>query len=298
MSDTQTQLSNPGVIRDAVTHNTETDSIGIRICAELEYSFESESDVLLAVEAMPMYDQHLIKDKLLVNGTESLHPLPQADGVGQRTFFTGHDKVLVEYHADLIIERPEVDFSLLTAAPAGHFANAVVNYVFPSRYCESDKLHTFVQDQFGHLSGGVLVQAMADWIYENFTYEPGASSGTTTAIESFVTRRGVCRDYAHVLIAFCRAAMIPARMVSAYALHLEPQDFHAVVEVWLANGVNEQGRAIGSWYLVDATRLAPTSGMARIAVGRDATDISFMTIFGQANMIRQSVSVKELNLED
>ena len=103
-------------------------------------------------------------------------------------------------------------------------------------------------------------------------YVPGSSDTETTAADAFVSRQGVCRDYAHLLASFARAAGIPARLVSAYAWRLEPPDFHAVVEVWLDGG----------WHLVDPTGLAPIEGMARIAVGRDATDIAFMTIFGEA----------------
>ena len=81
-----------------------------------------------------------------------------------------------------------------------------------------------------------------------------------------------------------RAAGVPARMVGAYAWGLEPQDFHAVVEVWLE----------GCWHLVDATGLAPIEGIARIGVGRDATDISFLTIFGQGTLNHQQVRVERV----
>ena len=89
-----------------------------------------------------------------------------------------------------------------------------------------------------------------------------------------------------LLIAFARAADVPARMVSAYGLGIDPPDFHAVVEVYLD----------GRWHLIDPPRLAPEENLVRIAVGRDATDISFMTIFGTANMISQSVRVAETSL--
>jgi transglutaminase-like putative cysteine protease len=81
-----------------------------------------------------------------------------------------------------------------------------------------------------------------------------------------------------------RAANIPARMVGAYAWQLKPQDFHAVVEVWLE----------GDWHLIDATGLAPVEGIVRIGVGRDATDISFLTVFGQAQFIAQQVRVEQI----
>ena len=125
---------------------------------------------------------------------------------------------------------------------------------------------------------------MADWIGREMAYVPGSTSGETTAADAFVARQGVCRDYAHLMATFARAAGIPARLVSGYALGLKPPDFHAVVEVWLDGG----------WHLVDATCLAPTANVARICVGRDATDIAFMTIFGTAELIEQSVTVTRI----
>jgi transglutaminase-like putative cysteine protease len=126
---------------------------------------------------------------------------------------------------------------------------------------------------------------MADWIHDHVDYVFGSSDGTTTAGDSFIRRQGVCRDFAHLLITFARAAGIPARMVSAYAWRLDPPDFHAVVELWLED----------AWHLVDPTRLAPIDGIVRIAVGRDATDISFMTIFGAAEMKSQSITIERID---
>ncbi|MDV3455787.1 transglutaminase family protein [Sphingomonas sp. HF-S4] len=97
----------------------------------------------------------------------------------------------------------------------------------------------------------------------------------------FIRREGVCRDYAHVMITLARAAGVPARIASVYALGVEPQDFHAVAEIFLG----------GEWHLVDATGMAEEGAMAKIGVGRDAADVSFLTVFGTAVMNGQSVKV-------
>ena len=152
----------------------------------------------------------------------------------------------------------------------------------PSRYCPSDEFNAFVMAEFGEISGGPLIIAMRDWIMESFTYVPGSSTAATTARESFVKRQGVCRDYAHVLIALSRAAGIPARIASVYAPDVDPPDFHAVAEIWLE----------GAWHLVDATGMARASEMVVIGVGRDAADVSFLTSFGQADMLTQTVNVR------
>ena len=144
----------------------------------------------------------------------------------------------------------------------------------PSRYCNGEPFEAFVRKTFGNLDGGAKIDSMRDWVETNLEYVSGASNGSTTAEDTFVQRRGVCRDFAHLLTAFARAAHLPARVVSVYAPGLTPPDFHAVVEVWLDGG----------WRLIDPTGMARPEEMAVICVGRDATDIAFMTVFGVATL--------------
>ncbi len=157
-----------------------------------------------------------------------------------------------------------------------------VQYLMPSRYCPSDQFQAFVDAEFGHVDGGARVAAIRDWVQTNFSYVPGSSFVDTTALDTFVKRQGVCRDYAHVMIALVRASGIPARIVSCYAPGVEPQDFHAVAEVFLD----------GAWHMVDATGMATEASMAKIGIGRDAADVAFLTAYGNANMISQTVSVR------
>lgn len=253
----------------------------LTIEVELDYQFPAPADVLLGVEAAPMADQRLIEDLLTVGGAGPLRPIAGEEGIGQRTWLNAAGRFEARYRAVVEVDRPSVALEGLAAAPARDLPAAVVPYLWPSRYCESDRFEAFIERRFGDLDGGAKVVAMADWIRAEVDYVAGSSDVTTTAVDSFVSRRGVCRDYAHLMASFARAAGIPARIVSAYAWRLDPPDFHAVVEVWLG----------GAWRLVDATRLAPLEGLVRIAVGRDATDIAFMTIFGEAIMQRQSMTV-------
>ena len=123
---------------------------------------------------------------------------------------------------------------------------------------------------------------MRDWIESHMRYVPGASTSQTTALDTFVHREGICRDYAHLLIGFARAAGFPARIASVYALGVKPQDFHAVAEVFLG----------GEWHLVDATGMANEGAMAKIGIGRDSADVSFLTAFGPMIMNAQSVRVQ------
>jgi transglutaminase-like putative cysteine protease len=255
--------------------------VRLEIDVELDYYFPDAADVLLAIEVAQLRDQRLIGDLLTVDGTEPLRPVAGEDGIGRRTWMRGEGTTRVRYRATVDVKRPPLAIEGLPAAPLPSLPPDVVPYIWPSRYCESDRFESFVEKNFGHLAGGAKLVAMAEWIKREMDYVAGSSDSTTTAVDAFVSRRGVCRDFAHLMASFARAAGIPARLVSAYALDLKPADFHAVVEAWLDGG----------WRLVDATCLAPVEGMVRIGVGRDATDIAFMTIFGSAQMRSQRVTV-------
>jgi transglutaminase-like putative cysteine protease len=123
---------------------------------------------------------------------------------------------------------------------------------------------------------------MRDWVAAHLSYEPGASNAETTAVDTFLDRKGVCRDYAHLMIALARAADIPARIASVYAPGVNPPDFHAVAEVFLG----------GAWHLVDATGMGAAHDMAIIGIGRDIGDVAFLTAFGPFEMNSQTVSVE------
>ena len=247
----------------------------------LDYYFPAAADVLLAVEAAQLADQLLLEDLLTVDGAGPLRPIAGEDGVGRRTWLRAEGRFAARYRATVDVDRHGPPLDRLAASPLRELPAAVVPYLWPSRYCEADRFEAFVERRFAGLDGGAKVLAMAEWLGGELAYVPGSSDTQTTAADAFVARQGVCRDYAHLMASFARAAGIPARLVSAYAWQLAPPDFHALVEVWLDGG----------WHLADATGLARMDGIVRIAVGRDATDIAFMTIFGEAQMVSQSVKV-------
>lgn len=260
----------------------------VEISANLLYHLPHPVDVLLAVEAIPMDDQRLAKDLLKVKGDCSpLKTIEGMDGLGRRTWLHAEGRIEISYTASVAINRAPTAIQGLNTVPHLDLPPAYIQYLMPSRYCPSDRHENFVVSRFDGAAKGDQILQMAEWIYDSIAYAPGFSPIGATATDTFISRRGVCRDFAHLLIAFARAADVPARMVSAYGLGIDPPDFHAVVEVYLD----------GHWHLVDPTRLAPEEHLVRIAVGRDATDISFMTIFGTANMISQSVQVNLADLQ-
>jgi transglutaminase-like putative cysteine protease len=262
----------------------------LRIDAELDYHLPQPADVLLAIEAAPMTDQRLIEDRLTVGTAVPLTPVPAEEGIGRRTWTGGHGRFTAHYEAVVEVERNAPDLSRLETVPLRALPGPAIAYLWPSRYCQPERMKPFAMERFGGLGGGAQAAAIAEWTRANLEYAPGCSDANTTAHDSFEQKKGICRDFAHVMISLARALDIPARMVSAYAWDLSPPDFHAVVEVYLAG---EDGE--GGWYLVDPSGLAPVEGLVRIGVGRDAIDVSFMTIFGAgADLNRQSVRVERI----
>ncbi|WP_347348945.1 transglutaminase family protein [Nigerium sp.] len=163
-------------------------------------------------------------------------------------------------------------------------------YTRPSRYCDSDTMMPVARATFGTKTGKDLLDAVSSWVGQQLTYVSGSSRPTDGAVQTYLARTGVCRDYAHLCIALLRALNVPARLVSVYAPGLSPMDFHAVAEAV----VDDQ------WCVVDATAMAPRTSLVRIATGRDAADTSFMTtLSGIANLGQMTVTaVAEDGLPD
>lgn len=147
-----------------------------------------------------------------------------------------------------------------------------VRYLRPSRYCESDTLGPIARHEFAGLVGHDLLAGVSSWVGQQLSYVPGSSLPTDGAVNTLLSRRGVCRDYAHLVVALLRSLDVPARLVSVYAPGLQPMDFHAVAEA----------RVGGQWNVVDATTLAPRKSLMRIATGRDASDTAFLSTRGGA----------------
>lgn len=254
----------------------------LEISASLNYRLPEPVDLMLQIEAANGHGQHVEQTSLDLGDPGYVARVPAADGTCEPIWLQGSGTLRVDYRARVAIDRPAVDIAALAGVPLHRLPAAAVPYLNESRYCPSNKFHAFVERRFGELEGGEKIARMRDWIESRFTYVAGASTVDTGALESFVERRGVCRDYAHVMIALARAAHIPARMASVYALGVKPQDFHAIAEVYLD----------GDWHMVDATGMSKPTEAARICVGRDAADIAFLTAYREIRLIDQSVKVE------
>lgn len=264
----------------------------IDIAAHFTFTLERPSDVLLQFEAAAIPEQTILSHETLLGASQHMARVPAQDSVGERIWLRIEGEFRVDYTASVQVDRLLSDCTKLQRLEPHQLPGEAVEYLFDSRYVQADKLQSFVQDEFGQLNGGARIVAMRDWVAENFVYTPGSSTSDTTAIDTFVERRGICRDYAHVMVALARASGIPARFVSCYAPGVDPPDFHAVAEVFLADPTTPGG---GAWHIVDATGMADPEHTVKIGIGRDAADVSFMTVFGMAQFGDKQVSVRPVD---
>jgi len=153
-------------------------------------------------------------------------------------------------------------------------------YLRPSRYAEADKFFGFAATEFGQYTDPeTLLAKVSSWVGTRLKYVPGSSDPIDGAVDTMLAGAGVCRDYAHLVVALLRAVNVPARLVAVYAPGCEPMDFHAVAEAFVD----------GHWRVVDATCLAPRQTMVRIATGRDAADTAFLDNHGGAITLNNAV---------
>ena len=251
----------------------------------LEYQVQSPTHFCFNLEAAHWPTQRILSERLAISSGVTPHSyVDRASGNRYIRFDARPGPLLVNYKAEVEVDALQPDAGL-RETPVGQVPDDIFPYLLATRYCESDVLCGEVVRMFGALPPGIArVHAIVDWIREHVTYKPLSTTSTTTAQEVFEKRTGVCRDFAHLGITFCRALNIPARIVVGYVWFDEPpQDFHAVFEAWLG----------GQWVLFDATGMAPTDRLVRIGTGRDAKDVAFATLFGQLQLTRKEVMVLE-----
>lgn len=255
-------------------HVTSHLELDVTQTADLTFSIAVDADYPLAAECLSLtVDGRELQPEVVVAPSGSrLHRVRQAP-VGS---------LVVDYSATVSGQAPEPPMLGIDE----------ILYTRPSRYCDSDRLANLSGTHFAGLSGLELIAAVRDWVNTKITYLPGSSRSIDGALDTYLTRSGVCRDFAHLVVAFLRGLNQPARFVSVYAPGLEPMDFHAVAEVYWD----------GRWQVLDATGLAPRSSMVRICTGRDASDTAFLTTLnGRVNLRNMRVTATvdgELPVDD
>ena len=183
--------------------------------------------------------------------------------------------LMLSYLATVDLVHHSADPLQIAEVPVHRLPPEVMGYIYPSRYCQSDRLIRLATYEFGHLQQGYSrVLAIRDWVQRHVAFTSNTSNSSTSAVDTVIERVGICRDFAHLMIALCRAINIPARFVTGtdYGADpvLGPPDFHAYVEVYLGD----------RWYIFDPSGTAMPMGLVRLGTGRDAADVAFATIFG------------------
>ena len=251
-----------------------------QITCRLVYQVIGAASFLFNVAAVRSSFQRVITEDLTVTGEEP--PKELLDG-GQRLHRVAamNGRVDLTYNAVVSVESELLEDKELAVAPLHELPLEALVFLYPSRFCQSDLLARFATREFTNIESGFeRLTRICNWIYEYVEYLQGTTNSSTSAFDIATQRAGVCRDFAHLGIALCRALGIPARFVSGYAYGLNPPDFHAYFEAFLG----------GRWILADPTRLSPQSSFIRIGQGRDAADTSFATIFGNAALTEMQVS--------
>ncbi len=234
------------------------------------------TDFIFNIHAARTRHQHVLHENLQIS--QALVPNMHVDEVTHSRFLrlkTDPGPLRVSYAATVDLSHRMVPPDQIGEMWIANLPGEVLPYLYPSRYCQSDLLHKFAVAEFGHLwQGYTRARAICDWVSARVKFQSNTSDSFTSAIDTLNQRVGVCRDFAHLMIALCRAVNIPARFATGFDYGadpiLGPPDFHAYVEAYLGN----------CWYLFDPSGTAIPMGFVRLATGRDAADGAFATIFG------------------
>lgn len=251
----------------------------IRLDLRIELNYDIDAfgaDFIFNIHPAFTPQQRVLNENLWLS--QALSPLLQTEShSGNRLLRlrAGPGPLRLVYTALVEIEHHSVPPTQLNEIPVAQLPADVLRYLYPSRYCQSDRLGRLAHQAFGSLwQGHDRVMAVQHWVQRQVTFTPNTTNGNTSAVDTLIEQVGVCRDFAHLMIALLRALNIPARIATGtdYGADpaLGPPDFHAYVEVYL-------GRR---WCIFDPSGTGIPMGFMRIGTGRDAADVAFATIFG------------------
>jgi transglutaminase-like putative cysteine protease len=263
----------------------------IRLGYDIHFSVPSFAPIVALLSVHPSRECDLLEP-------DEVHtdpPLPitsYRDSFGNRcTRFVAPPGLLKLTNSTLIQDSGEpdaVNWSARECAVAD-LPNGVLTYLLNSRYCEVDRFSNIAYELFGATRPGwARVQAICDWVHNKVTFNYGQARPTKTALDVYTERVGVCRDFQHLAITFCRALNIPARYVTGYLGDVGvpvtgPMDFSAWFEAYLED----------RWWAFDARNNVPRIGRVLMATGRDASDVAITTSFGVANLCHFFVVAQE-----
>ena len=240
--------------------------IRLRLSIELDYLVLSPScDFVFNIHVAHTSRQTVREEALTLDPCQRAEvQLDPVHGSRYMRLHAAAGPLRVSYQATVDIRHHMEDPARIGEVPVSRLPVHVLPYVYPSRYCQSDRLLRLAFAEFGHLPPGYArVQAIRDWVHRRVLFQSNSTNSTTSALDTLVERVGVCRDFAHLMIALCRALNIPARFATGidYGADpaLGPTDFHAYVEVYLGD----------HWYIFDPSGTAIPMGFVRFGTGRD-----------------------------
>ena len=260
---------------------------------ELNYQAEGHSDFVLNICPARTRSQSVLNESFVVEGATPSYTFTDPLTANRiNRLYTEGGQVRVRYAGSVELDHVIIDPATIDERAVRSLPSEVLQYILPSRYCQSDRMRDLARAMFGNMAPGYArVAAICEWVTQHVRFNPGASNASTSAIDTFDSRAGVCRDYAHLMISMCRALNIPARYITGvdYGADpaLGPSDFHAYVEVFLGQ----------RWYLFDASGMTPVMGLIRIGTGRDAADVSFATLFGNVTCARPLVGIERVSCD-
>lgn len=256
----------------------------LRAGCELLFESEQESPVVMMLRARPRAGQLILDEKLRIS--PDLRVASFVDVFGNRCARLVVPKGPLHVRTELLAEvAPGVAVQPdAPRTPVAKLPDETLHFTLPSRYCPADKLAKLAREVTAKSAPGYAeVQAIRDFVYERLAYVQGASDASTDAVDTLQREAGVCRDFAHVAIALCRAIDIPARMVVGYLHALAPMDLHAWFEAYVG----------GRWYTFDPIEDQLLGGRVILAYGRDAADVAFITDYGALRLTSMNVWVHE-----
>lgn len=260
-----------------------------QISAHFSFECAQPTDVLLQFEAAVASEQRVLANHTRIARSETIRRVPAEEGLGERIWARVDGLVDVSYEAEVELTRAALKIEDQGALELTALPGSAVKYLLDSRYCQTGPLIEFAERRFGCIeAGGPQAVAIRDWVASHLSYARGSSDPDTSALDTFKSRRGVCRDFAHLVVTLARACSIPARYAACYAPDVTPQDFHAVAQVYLDDPSNPAG---GAWHLLDATGMTSPEDAVLIGVGRDAGDVSFLTSFRPVELCGSRVAV-------
>ncbi|WP_232336497.1 transglutaminase-like domain-containing protein [Mucilaginibacter aquatilis] len=259
------------------------ESMKLRVAGTLGYEVITPTTFILNIHALRTPAQAVLEENFTVEPYFKFEELAPQHNESRfiRLEVPEPAKVNISYSAIIDTSFKQTPCNQLNHVPVAAMDASVLPYLFPSRYCQSDKLYRFAHSKFGKIDNAFeKVLTLTNWIHDNVEYLSGSTNSQTSAYDTVAELAGVCRDFAHLGITLCRALDIPARYFTGYAYQLNPPDFHACFEAFIGN----------EWIIFDATRLVPLNGLVKIATGRDAADAAIASIFGEVNFMGISAS--------